>query len=256
MIRNVTGLVTLVKRELVRFLVVSSQTILPPLISSTLFLLIFGLSVGRNIDFTQHAVGYLEFIVPGLVTMSLISSAYENTSSSLFIARWHNHIQEVLLSPLSYLEMVLGLLAGGVARGIIVAVGVFTVALLFTPVEITHPLLLLYFMVSISVIFSAAGLIAALWADNFGMLSLWNVYVITPAVFLGGVFHPVEMMPESLRFLAQFNPMHYLVSGVRYACLGIEEASVSGSVFLSLALAILTFSFTVHLFRTGYKLRT
>jgi len=162
-----TGLVTLCKREIRRYWSVASQTLLPPLISSSLFMLIFGMSLGRNIDLYDQNLSYLDFLVPGLITMNLISSSYENTSSSLFISRWHNHIQEMLLSPLSYFEMVLGLLCGGVTRGILTAFGVYLVSHLFTSTPVMHPWLLLYFLVGISIIFSSAGLLAALWAEDF-----------------------------------------------------------------------------------------
>jgi len=195
MITNPIGVLSLSKREILRFLVVGSQTIFPPLISSALFMYIFGVAIGSRIDFSGTGFTYLSFIVPGLMTMHLISSSYENTTSSLFIARWHNHIQEVLLSPLSYFEMVLGLLAGGVARGVIVCFGVYMSSLFFTFTPIVHPWILVYFILTISVIFACAGMMAALWAEDFGMLSVWNIYLIVPLVFMGGVFHPLSILP-------------------------------------------------------------
>ena len=119
MIINPIGVLSLSKREILRFMTVANQTVFPPIVTSTLFMYIFGVALGSRIDFGTPGLSYLGFLVPGLMTMHLISSSYENTSSSLFIARWHNHIQEVLLSPLSYVEMVLGLLAVGVARGVV-----------------------------------------------------------------------------------------------------------------------------------------
>jgi ABC-2 type transport system permease protein len=174
----------------------------------------------------------------------------------LFIARWHNHIQEVLLSPLSYLEMVLGLLAGGVTRGFLVALGVFLISIFFTPTVIEHPFLLLYFITTISVIFSCAGMIGALWAEDFGMLNLWNIYVIMPMVLLGGVFHPIRMLPYPLQLMTKFNPMHYLVNGVRFSVTGTGDMPVLMSAFFALLLAMGIFFWTVHLFKIGYKLRT
>jgi len=250
------GLYTLAKREILRFLIVGHQTILPPLVSSTLFLFIFGLSVGKNVAFNHHGIDYLSYIVPGIVTMYLINGSFENTSSSLFISRWHNHIQEVLLSPLSYIEMVLGLLAGGVARGVIVSLGVFTIASLLAHTGVAHPILAVFFMLSISVIFSCLGMMAALWAKDFGMLSIWGTYVITPLVFLGGVFNPISMLPESLQKVALWNPMYQLVSGVRFSILGIADTPIWISIALTATCAAACFAFTVHLFRIGYRLRT
>jgi len=256
MIVNPIGVLTLSKREIYRFLTMAGQTIFPPLISSVLFMYIFGVAIGSRIDFGGTGFSYLGFIVPGLMTMHLISSSYENTTSSLFIARWHNHIQEVLLSPLSYFEMVLGLLAGGVARGVFVCIGVYLVSLLFAPVGIHNPLLLLYFMITISVVFSCAGMMAALWAEDFGMLSVWNIYVIIPLVLMGGVFHPMDMLPAMIQKVSQFNPMFYLVNGVRYSMTGASDASIGLCALLSFIFAVSFFFFTVYLFKIGYKIRT
>ena len=254
-LENTIGLFTLMKREIVRFMVVAHQTIFPPLISSALYLFVFGLSVGSNIRFS-NSLGYITYITPGIVTMYLITGSFENTSSSLFISRWHNHIQEILLSPLSYSEMVLGLLTGGVVRAFIVACGVFVIASFLNPIGIAHPWLVLYFFFTISVIFASGGLMAALWAKDFGMLSIWATYVILPAVFLGGVFTPTDMLPQSIRFIVWANPFFYLVSGMRYAILNIADAPIWISAAVAFAGAVFMFTFTIHLFRIGYRLRT
>jgi ABC-2 type transport system permease protein len=256
MVVNPVGVLTLSKREIYRFVTVAGQTIFPPLISSALFMYIFGVAIGRRIDFSATGLSYLEFIVPGLMTMHLISSAYENTTSSLFIARWHNHIHEVLLAPLSYFEMVLGLLAGGVARGIIVCTGVYGVSLFFSPLAILHPFWLFYFILTVAVIFACAGMMAALWAEDFGMLSVWNIYLIIPLVLMGGVFHPMAMLPDIIQNISQFNPMFYLVSGIRYSVTGMGDAPIGLCAVFSLLLAATSFFFTVYLFKIGYKLRT
>jgi ABC-2 type transport system permease protein len=256
MINNPIGVIALSKREISRFLSVATQTIFPPLVTSVLFMLIFGVAIGGRLDFSATGLSYLGFIIPGLMTMHAISSSYENTASSLFIARWHNHIQEVLLSPLSYFEMVLGLLAGGIARGIIVSCGVFIISNLFVPAAIHNIFLLLYFLTTITVIFSCAGMLGALWAEDFGMLTVWNTYVIIPLVLLGGVFHPVSMLPESVQMISKFNPMFYLVNGVRYSVTGVAQAPVILSMAVSLSMALILFYSTVYLFKIGYKLRT
>jgi len=256
MIINPVGVLTLSKREIYRFITVAGQTIFPPIITSALFMYIFGVAIGSRIDFSDTGLSYLEFIVPGLMTMHVISSSYENTTSSLFIARWHNHIQEVLLAPLSYFEMVLGLLAGGVARGMVVCMGVYLVSLFFAPTSISNPFLLFYFVITVSVIFACAGMMAALWAEDFGMLSVWNIYLIVPLVLMGGVFHPIAMLPKIIQNISQFNPMFYLVNGIRYSVTGISDASVVLCAAISFLLAVSFFFFTVYLFKIGYKLRT
>lgn len=256
MITNPIGVLALSRREIHRFLSVASQTIVPPLITSFLFMYIFGVAIGQRIDFSSTGLSYFGFLVPGLMTMHLISSSYENTTSSLFIGRWHNHIQEVLLSPLSYFEMVLGLLAGGLTRGVIVCVGVYLISLAFGPMTIAHPFWLIFLMVTISVIFSCAGMMGALWAEDFNMLSVWNIYLIVPLVFLGGVFHPLKMLPPIAQVISHFNPMFYMVQGIRYSVTGISDLSVWPCAFLSFILAFIFFFSTVYLFKIGYKLRT
>lgn len=255
-INNPIGVLSLIKREIHRFFSVASQTLFPPLISSTLFMYIFGIAIGSRVDFSSTGLSYFHFIVPGLMTMYLISGAYENTSSSLFIARWHNHIQEVLLSPLSYFEMVLGLLAGGLARGILVALGVFLFSQFFDHTQLQHPLLLLYFIVTIAVIFSCAGMMAALWAEDFGMLNIWNIYLIMPLVLLGGVFYPVDILPQMLKLFTAFNPMYFLVNGMRFSVTGVSDIPIYICIAVSFGMAVCSFYFTVFLFKIGYKLRT
>ena len=256
MIKNAVGFQSLVKREILRFFVVFTQTIVPPLISSSLFIFVFGLSIGRNIDLSIEGVSYLQFLVPGLVMMHLIESSYTNTSSSLFIARWHNHIQEVLLSPLSYMEMVLGLMIGGVARGILTATGVYGVSLFFTRFVFHDYFVVIYFFIVVTIIFSSLGLIVGLWAQGFEKLSVWNTFVLTPLIYFGGVFHSVEMVPPPLRFITKLNPIFYLVNGLRYGMLGISDVSIPFSMGLAAVLAVVLFLIVERLFRRGYHLRS
>ncbi len=256
MITNPIGVLALSRREIWRFLTVASQTIFPPIMTSALFLYIFGIALGKRIIFDTNGLSYLEFIIPGLMTMHLISSSFENTSSSLFIARWHNHIQEVLLAPLSYFEMVLGLLAGGVVRGALVCACVFMISKIFIHIDIYHIYLLIYFILMISVIFSCAGMMAALWAEDFGMLNMWNVYFIVPLVLMGGVFHPISMLPKIVQDISKFNPMFYLVNGIRFSITGVSDVTIIPCMAISLLLALMSFFFTVYLFKVGYKLRT
>ena len=256
MINNPVGVLSLSKREVVRFISLSGQTVFPPIVSSILFMFIFGVAIGNQLNFNLTDLSYLQFIVPGLVTMHVITSAYENTTSSLFIARWHNHIHEVLLSPLSYFEMVLGLLAGGVARGTVVSAGVFLGSMLFAPLSFHNFFLLIYFVLTISVIFSCLGMIGALWAEDFGMLNVWHIYLIVPLVLLGGVFHPIALLPHVVQIASKFNPMFYLVEGVRYSVTGMIHTSVWGCALVAMGMALASFYSTVYLFKIGYKLRT
>ncbi len=256
LIENPVGFRTLVKREILRFFVVFTQTIVPPLISSALFIFVFGFSIGRNLNLLVEGVSYLKFIIPGLVMMHLIESSYTNTSSSIFMSRWHNMIQELLLSPLSYFEMVLGLLIGGVTRGILVAGGVYLVSLLFTQFVFYNLLIVAYFFITVTIIFSCLGLVVGLWAEGFEKLSVWSTFVISPLIYFGGVFHSLSMVPVPLRWLTHLNPIFYLVNGLRYGMLGVSDASITFSMILSAVLVVSLFILVERLFKRGYKLRS
>jgi len=255
MISNPIGFRSLVKREILRFCIVFTQTIFPPLISASLFIFIFGYSLGRNLNLSFEGGSYLHFLIPGLVMMHLIEGSYTNTYSSLFMSRWHNHIQEVLLSPLSYFEMVLGLIIGGVVRGMIVAAGVYGISLLFIQFTFHNVFVVLYFFIAVTIIFSCLGLVVALWADSFERLNIWSTFVITPLIYFGGVFHSVQMVPEPLRIVTYFNPIFYLVNGLRYGMLGVSDTPVIYSMGLAALLAVVLFCWVEWLFRIGYKLR-
>ena len=256
MIENWIGFRTLVKREILRFFIVFSQTLLPPLISSVLFLFVFGYSLGSRMNLSIHGATYLEFIVPGLVMMHLIESPYTNNSSSLFISRWQNLIQELLLSPLSYFEMVLGLLLGGIARGWLVGGGVYAVSLLFVRFPFHSWPVVLYFFLMIPLIFALLGLLVGLWAEGFEKLSFWNAFVLTPLIYFGGVFHSVDMVPAPLQWITHLNPIFYFVSGLRYGMIGHADVDVGISMVLAAALAAALFVLVERLFRIGYKLRS
>lgn len=256
MIENRTGFIALTRREVLRFFVVWSQTLVPPLISSSLFIFVFGFSIGRNLNVSLSGVDYLQFIIPGLVMMHLIESSYANTSSSLFISRWHNIIQEILLSPLSYFEMVLALLIGGVTRGLLVGIGVYGVSLIFTQFFFHDTFVVAYFFVMIPVIFSLLGLLVGLWAEGFEKLSFWSTFVLMPLIYFGGVFHNLEMVPAPLKVLTYLNPIFYWVNGLRYGMVGVSDVSVKTAMALAGAVAIGLFFLVERLFRMGYKLRS
>ena len=248
------GFWTLVWREIYRFFSVFTQTIFPPVVSSFLYIFIFGLSLGRRIE-NVHGLPYLVFLVPGLVMMYVIEGSYSNTSSSLFISRWANNIEELLVTPLSYFEMVLAILIGGLARSLVAAFGVYLVSLFFVQFPIAHPFVVLYFVLMVSLSFSSVGMIVALLAEEFEHLSICTTFVITPLIFFGGVFHSLEMVPPAIKWLTVFNPMFYMINGLRYGMLGVSDSHIFFSTFIVLLIFIALFSLNVYLFRIGFKLR-
>lgn len=252
--RNLIGFKSLVEREIIRFTSVFFQTILPPLVSSFLYIAIFGFTIGRQIEQVQQ-IPYLHFLIPGLIMMYVIESSYANTSSSLFISRWAGHIQEILVSPLSYFEMVLAILIGGLARSFVIGGGVYLVSLFFAFIPIQHPAVVFLMALFVSLSFSSIGVIVALFAEEFEHLTICTTFLITPLIFFGGVFHSIQMLPGTLRTISAFNPIFYMVNGMRYGMLGVSDVPIAQCLVVVSCLFVVLFLFTVFLFKTGFKLR-
>jgi ABC-2 type transport system permease protein len=248
------GFKTLVWREIVRFFTVALQTLLPPLVSGFLYIFIFGLSLGTRLGDLQ-GVPYLKFMLPGMIMMYVIESAYQNTSSSLFISRWANYIEELLVTPLSYTEMVFAVILGGLARSMLIAAGVFGVASIFVQLPWAHPFAVFYFLILVSLTFSCLGMIVALVAEEFEHITIATTFLITPLVFFGGVFHSITMLPKALQTVTAYNPIFYMINGLRYSFLGAADVPVERCMIVVGALFLALFFFTIYLFRSGYKLR-
>lgn len=253
--QNIIGFTTLLGRECHRFLRLANQTIIPPLITAILFILIFGYSLGSRITNIQD-ISYMHFLIPGLVMMSVISSAYANTSSSLYIARFQGNIQELLVSSMSNFEIVLALVLGGVCRGVFVGFIVAVTAMVFTGISALHIGITLFYIVLVALIFSCAGFISAIWAEDFDRLSLFQNYILTPLTYLGGVFFSVDMLPPFWRHIALANPILYFVNGLRYGFLGISDVNLIYTGLAVLLLSIVLFWTCYTLFKRGYNIKT
>lgn len=252
---KLTGFFTLTEREVSRFLRVWQQTIIPPMITSILFILIFGYSLGSKIS-AVAGVSYIGFIIPGLLMMGVIMSAYSNTSSSLYISKFQGQVQEYLVAPLSYWQIIFALTIAGVLRALLVGAGILVVSLLFTSITIHSYAVLLYFIFAVSLLFSFAGIATALWATNFDQMSVFATFLITPLTYLGGVFYSVSMLPSFWGTVARLNPILYMVDGFRYGFIGVTDVPLWHSVVLVLVLSLLFFLLCVWMFKKGYKLRT
>ena len=250
---NWVGLWTIIKRENVRSIRVINQVIWPPIISSLLYILIFGFSLGNN--FNVGEVSYLTFLVPGLIMMNVIMSAYEESSSSLFLGRFINYIQELLVAPLSYIELVIGFLVGGIIRSFVISSLILVVFLFFVKIGIHSWLIYLYFIFFVSVFFASVGLIVALWAEKFDNLAILNTFFITPLLFFGGVFHSINLLPEFFQKISLFNPLFYMIDGFRYSMLGSSDVNVIYSGLAVFVLALVAFWYAAYLFKKGYKLK-
>lgn len=231
-----------------------SQTILPTWITTLLYLLIFGFTIGRAIPEINNTT-YLEFIIPGILMMGLITSTYANNSTSIFMYKWLNFIEGILIAPLSYIETVSAFILGGIIRGLIIGVSVYLISLFFYSGSIFNPLLFVFLMIIVSLIFSSLGLITGLWAEDWDQLNIWSTFIITPLVFLGGVFHSITLVPETLQIITKLNPIFYMIDALRYSMLGISESNLVVGFFVIIGLAVFFFFFAVYLFRIGYKIR-
>ncbi len=248
------GFKSLVEREIIRFTSVFKQTIIPPIVSSLLFISVFGIFLGKSLE-NIHGVPYLTFLIPGLMMMYLIEGSYLNTSTSLFVSRWAGHIQEILVTPLSYVEMVAAMLIGGLTRSLTEASGIYLVSLFFVKFPVSHPWIVVYFAIFVSLSFSSVGMIAGLLSEEWEHLSVLTTFVITPLIYFGGVFHSIQMIPPLFQGLMYLNPIFYMVSGMRYGMLGISDVNLTLCMTVVFCFFLVLFSTTVLMFKTGYKLR-
>jgi ABC-2 type transport system permease protein len=248
------GVRTLFAKEVRRFLRVPGQTVLSPVVTTTLFFVVFGWSLGsrlREID----GVSYARFIVPGLVVLGVLTNAYLNTASSLFVMKLQGTIVDLLVSPLSYGEILAGFLGAAVVRGMLVGGVTWAAAGLFTGFEIAHPGVALFLLLLVSIAFAALGLVTAVWAATFEQVNFFPTFLITPLTFLGGVFYSVEMLPPGLRAFTLANPVFYLVDGVRFGILGISDASPLAGTALVALLAVGSVAAAWAVLRSGWRLR-
>ena len=251
---NWIGLYTFIRREIDRMLRVATQTLLTPWISALLYIFIFGHVVGRRIE-SIAGVEYIDFVLPGILMMNVISSAFSHTSSSLHFQRFIRHIEELLVAPFSHVEMVIGFVVGGVVRAVILGLGVYVIAVFFGAAGMTHFGLFVFYTVSIATVFALLGMLVGLWAQSFEQLSVLNTFVIMPLTFLGGVFYSINMLPEKLQAFALLNPFFYFIDGIRYSMIGVKESNHAVGVAVILFLGITLWLVVVGLFKRGWRLR-
>lgn len=252
--QQLIALYTLVRREVVRMFRIASQVFLPPVITTTLYFLIFGTLIGKRIG-TIGGIDYPTFIAPGLIMMSVIVNAYGNVSTSLFSARFQKSVEEMLVSPMHDNLMMLGYIIGGILRGFIVALLVFLVSLFFTPVELYHLPMTLLVVILVSAIFSLAGFTNAMLARNFDDVMLIPTFVLTPLTYLGGVFYTTSMLPGFWNTVSHFNPVLYMVNALRHAMIGQEEVSMALSMVVICGMIAALTVLNMVLLKKGVGLR-
>jgi len=252
---NWLGLYTLTEREVIRFTTIWTQTVLAPLITAGLFLLVFSLALGTRRGEVM-GVPFAHFLAPGILMMTVIQNAFANTASSLVISKIQGNIVDTLMPPLSPAELVVGYVMGGVLRGLAVAAAVMVVTFPVLGVGIAHPLWALLFILLGSALLSLIGILAGIISDRFDQMNAITNFIITPLSFLSGTFYSIEVLPPLLQKLTHFNPIFYLIDGLRYGVIGASDGSpVVGALFcggLVLALGLWAWRW----FASGYRLKS
>jgi ABC-2 type transport system permease protein len=248
------GFWTLFTKEVRRFLRVPGQTLLSPIVTTILYFVVFGWSLGGRLREVE-GVPYARFIVPGLVALGVVSNAYSNTASSLFVMKLQGTVVDLLVAPLGYGEILWAFVGAAVLRGLVVGGIMWAVAGIFVGFHVVHPLVAIALVLLAAVLFAALGLMTAIWATTFEQVNFIPTFFITPLTFLGGVFYSVEMLPPAFRKFTLANPIFYMVDGLRFGMLGISDASPwTGAALLS-TLTVAAVAAAYALLRSGYALR-
>ena len=246
---------TFLRREIHRFIVLYKQTIVPALISSLLYIIVFGTTLGTRIS-SIDGVAYINYIVPGLAMMSVINQAYQNSASSIMQGKYLKFIEDILVAPLSGFEISLGYIIGGALRGLICGLGILIICLFMTDLRIENYLLTLFYLLTVSWTFSAFGVIIGIYAKSWDEIGSFTNFVFMPLTFLGGVFYSLDMLPPLWRNISYINPIYWMISGLRYSTLGLEENANLISLFICFGFSCIFTFIATWMFKTGYKIKS
>ncbi|MBN9532693.1 MAG: ABC transporter permease [Alphaproteobacteria bacterium] len=251
---NWVGLLTIIRREMTRLLRVPIQAFVAPWISALLFIFIFGYVVGGRISqIGGHS--YLEFVLPGIVMLNVVNAAFLQSSSQVYFARFMRYVEETLVSPLSYVEMISGVLVTVVFRSVVTALGILVIAALFGASSVAGVGEFVFWVVGVAIVFGLLGNLVGLWANNFEQLTILNVFFITPLSFVGGVFNTIDMLPSWLQWMAWANPFFYFINGLRHSMIGFTEAPELLGIGVTIGLGAVMFVIVWRLYAIGYGLR-
>jgi len=248
------GFYTLFYKEIMRFYKVALQTLLAPVVTTLLYLLVFAHALSGHVV-VYGSIQYREFLIPGLVMMTIIQNAFANSSSSLIQSKVTGNLVFVLLAPLSHMEFYLGFVLAAMVRGLVVGLGVYLVAILFVATPLYNAAFLLVFALVASALLANLGLLAGIWAEKFDQLAGFQNFVIMPLSFLSGVFYSIHSLPAFWQQLSRFNPFFYMIDGFRYGFFGVSDVSPWLSLGAVLLAYLLLCSATIQLLKRGYKLR-
>lgn len=251
---NLHGIRAIYRAEMARTRRTLMQSIIAPVISTSLYFVVFGSAIGSRIS-DVNGIGYGSFIVPGLVMLSLLSQSISNASFGIYFPRFTGTIYEILSAPVSYWEIVIAYVGAAASKSILLGLIILATAGLFVPLHILHPFWMVLFLVLTSVTFSLFGFVIGIWADSFEKLQLVPLLIITPLTFLGGSFYSVDMLPPTWRVVTLFNPIVYLISGFRWSFYGLADVHVWISLAATALFLVILLAIVAWMFRTGYKLR-
>ena len=251
---NLVAIRTIVRKEIVRVLRIWVQTIVPPAITMTLYFVIFGNLIGSRIG-PMDGYSYMQYIAPGLIMMSVITNSYGNVVSSFFGAKFGGHVQEMLVSPMANASIVIGHVAGGVMRGLLVGSLVTLIALGFTSLDVEHPFIMVSMVLLSSIVFSLAGFVNAVFAKKFDDISIIPTFVLTPLTYLGGVFYSISLLPEFWQKASLANPILYMVNAFRYGILGTSDIYIGYAYLIVVVFAVGLFMVCLALLDRGVGTR-
>lgn len=245
---------TLLRKEVLRFMRVSTQTLLTPIVTASLYLFVFGSTLGQRLNFLED-FSYAQFVIPGLIMMGVINNSFANTSSSLFMSRYLGGIVDLLVTPVSPPQFIFAYTLAAMIRGLLVGTVVWAISTLFAGLPWVSPLLAVLMVMTASFLFAQFGLIAAIYAHNFDTLSMYSNFLILPLIYLGGVFYPISILPQHWAQLSYLNPLFYLIDGFRHAIIGVGDTSFLLAFSVSIGLAGGLFVWAAWLIGRGYRLR-
>ncbi|UYZ82558.1 ABC transporter permease [Entomomonas sp. E2T0] len=251
---NLIALRTIVSREIHRFMRIWAQTLLPPAITMALYFIIFGKLIGSRIG-DMGGFDYIQYIVPGLIMMSVITNSYSNVVSSFFGAKFHRSIEELLISPVSPHTILVGYITGGILRGLAVGFIVSILSMFFTELQIHHLGITILVVVLTAAVFSLAGFINAVYARNFDDISIIPTFVLTPLTYLGGVFYSINLLPEFWQSVSLINPILHMVNAFRYGILGVSDINIFIAIGFLLVATFVLYGLSLYLLKTGKGLR-
>lgn len=245
---------TIVRKEVIRFVRIWSQTFLPPIITTVLYFLIFGTFIGSQVK-AVHGFSYMAFIVPGLVMMAIVNAAFQNIAFSFFQLKFMKTIEEILVSPMPAWTVVCGYVTGALFRALAIGILVLMSAYMFETIPVMHPVLALAVASLTAIIFALAGLINAIYAKGFDGVNIVPTFVIMPLTYLGGVFYSIHALPSAWQHISYMNPLLYMINAFRYALLGTSDISLGSCILVLIVVLLALFGWVLYLFRKGKGLR-